>query len=164
MAASPQPCRYKACGGSCVRPCPVAARIGAKASKTTPAALDALAIKRAKRVAKAEKLSLCAFCFGPAEDCATGCTKASKLAVASWDSTKRIQGQLKRAGEMAKAQAANAEAQARRDAIVRRPALNISAIPNHPLACESCGLNAPALQFSIAWADHHGWGICKKCN
>ena len=160
MVASPQPCRYKACGGSCVRPCPVAANIGSKASKT-PRAFKSM---RAKALSNAEKFNLCAFCFGPAEDCATGCKKASQLAEKSWDSTKRIQGQLKRAGEIAKAKEASAEAQARRDAIVRRPALNISAIPNQPLACESCGLNAPALQFSIAWADHHGWGICKKCN
>jgi hypothetical protein len=48
-------------------------------------------------------------------------------------------------------------------AVASRPALNIMAIPNQPLACESCGLNAPAIQFSIAWADNHGWGICQKC-
>jgi hypothetical protein len=113
---------------------------------------------RAKQLKTIEINNLCGFCYAPAEDCATGCKAAKTAAV----SKGRI-GRLAEAGRAARAAAAAAHEARLNSAVASRPALNIMAIPNQPLACESCGLNAPAIQFSIAWADNHGWGICQKC-
>lgn len=155
---SRKPCRYKACKGRTHRgPCPTAASIARQ--KRTHHTADHMKTLRAKQLTTVETNNLCGFCYAPAEDCSTGCKAAKTAAV----SKGRI-GRLAAAGQAARAAAAAAHEARLNSAVASRPSLNIMAIPNHPLACESCGLNATSARFSIAWADSIGWGICSKCN
>ena len=161
MASPRKPCRYKACKGRVHRgPCPTAAKIGRKASRTTEAKKAQAAQMASIKQAKARTLSLCGFCFGPAADCATGC-KAAHAAQEASSATL-----LKAAGRKMRAAAAAAEAD-------RLKALAlIQTVPVHPVAalgsmmltCIKCHSVKPAIQFKVAFAASDrfdfGDGLC----
>lgn len=152
-----KPCRYKACKGRVHRgPCPTAARIGAK----NQGRKEQGKIMAAARAAKVEIRNLCGFCFGPAADCANGCSKAAAAQDAS------VQTTLKAAGRRMRAKAAAAAAD-------RLKAMQlIETVPTHPVAalgsmrlnCIKCNHTGPATSFKVAFAASDrfnlGDGLC----
>ena len=156
MASPRKPCRYKACKGRVHRgPCPTAAKIGRKASRTTEAARKQ---QQNARSARRIENGVCGFCL---TDCrGTQCTAAKAAQEASSATA------LKAAGRKMRAAAAAAEAD-------RLKALAlIQTVPTHPvqalgsmmLTCIKCHATKPAIQFNVAFAASDrfnlGDGLC----